>query len=231
MKRVAVQVCHNIYLFPQTTRIAALASNPWNSAHHRVPSGLSAEKEMTQTRSLVQQEGKGDSSRAGLMPLDQPGPRGRSLEGARRGCCRECLSGTVREAVKCQEGPGPWVWKPESRPQLYLSRREMLDKFFNPPQPHFPKTEAVINLQVSGLKKDPGPGVWGEGGGQEGTMTRWWRRLPGSHRSVHSGKTRAPSSSSHSTRTVFRRSPAGPPTPHRRSPPAIVTECSFSHHL
>lgn len=153
MKRVAVRVCHNIYLLPLTTRVAALASNPWNSAHHRVPSGLSAEKETTQTRSLVQKEGKGDSSSAGLTPSDQPGPRGSSLEGARRGCWRECPSGTAGEAVKSHEGPGPWVWEPESRPQPYLSSCEMLGKFFNPPQPHFPKMEAILNLQSVRIKK------------------------------------------------------------------------------
>lgn len=143
-KRVALRVCRDIHLFPQTTRVAALASNPWSSAHPRVPSGLSAEKETTQACSLVQQEGEGAGSRAGRTPSDQPGPRGASLDRTGRGCWRECLSGAVGEAAKCREGPGPWVWKPESRPQLYLSSCDVLGKFFfNPPQPHFPKMEAI----------------------------------------------------------------------------------------
>lgn len=109
--------------------------------------------------------------------------------------------------------------------------------FLTPLNLTFLKWRQYSIYRVSGLRKGSWTRCLGRRRGPGGACDLMVEAAAGSHSGEHSVKTRAPSSSGHSTRTVFRRSPARPPAPHRRtSPPAMVTfrwlpERSFSHHL
>lgn len=72
--RMTVWVFHNIYLFSQTTKVVALASDSWNSAHRWVPSGLSAEKDRTGMQAWAQMTGleKQCLCQAKAIPPAQP---------------------------------------------------------------------------------------------------------------------------------------------------------------
>lgn len=95
---MTVWVFYNIYLFPQTTKVVALASESWNSAHHWVPSGLSAEKDHTGMQACPQMTGpeKQWLCQAKAIPLAQPS----SGKGARS------EEGTVGEVALCLGGLG-----------------------------------------------------------------------------------------------------------------------------
>lgn len=85
---MTVWVFHNIYLFPQTTKVVALASDSWNSAHHWAPSGLSAEKDHTGMQACLQVPGPEKQwlcQAKGIPPAQPFSPKGARSEERREG--------------------------------------------------------------------------------------------------------------------------------------------------
>lgn len=91
---MTVWVFHNIYLFSQTTKVVALASDSWNSAYHWVPSGLSAEKDHTGMQARPQMTGPEKQWLCQAIPPTQPS----SCKGARP---EEEREGTMEEGALC----------------------------------------------------------------------------------------------------------------------------------
>lgn len=96
----------NIYLFPQTTKVVALASDSWHCAHRPVPSGLSAEKDHVGMQAWAQMTGPEKQclcqakaiSPAQSPPLREPGLRrglrGGGVNSGRNGLCLDTVTGS-----------------------------------------------------------------------------------------------------------------------------------------
>lgn len=99
---MTVWVFHNIYLFPQTTKVVALASDSWNSAHHWEPSGLSAEKDHTGVQACPQMPGP---EKKWLCQAKSIPPAQSSLKGARSEERREgqLKKWPLWEALECSK--------------------------------------------------------------------------------------------------------------------------------